>query len=67
MLNLADSALYMAKTRGRNRAIGIETVNVMPSEFDELLQGNLENSITEGKVTIQQLAGPVQNEILTTF
>ena len=66
-LNLADSALYMAKTRGRNQAIGIKTVEVSSEEFDELLQGDLENAIKQGKVTIQQIEGPVQHEILKEF
>ncbi len=67
MLNLADSALYMAKTRGRNQAIGIKVVGVKKEELDELLEGNLENSITQGRVTIEQIAGPVQNETATEF
>jgi diguanylate cyclase (GGDEF)-like protein len=67
MLNLADSALYMAKTRGRNQAIGIKVVGVKKEELDELLEGNLEKSITQGRVIIEQIAGPVQNEPTTEF
>ncbi|PRC94246.1 tetratricopeptide repeat-containing diguanylate cyclase [Solimicrobium silvestre] len=63
-LNLADSALYMAKTRGRNQAIGIKKVDVPKEEFDELLQGDLENSIKQGKITIEQIAGPPQSDIV---
>ncbi|PRC94247.1 tetratricopeptide repeat-containing diguanylate cyclase [Solimicrobium silvestre] len=64
MLNLADSALYMAKTRGRNQAIGIKVVNVKKEEFDALLEGDLENSIKQGKVIIEQIAGPEQHEAM---
>jgi len=67
MLNLADSALYMAKTRGRNQAIGIKAVGVKKEELDELLEGNLENSITQGRVTIEQIAGPVQHETTSEY
>ena len=62
MLNLADSALYMAKTRGRNQAIGIQLGNVQQDDLDELLEGNLENSVLQGRVSIEQIAGPEQNE-----
>ncbi len=67
MLNLADSALYMAKTRGRNQAIGIQINQVNQEELDELLQGNLEHAISLGKVSIEKIAGPVQNEATTEF
>ena len=67
MLNLADSALYMAKTRGRNQAIGIKVVGVEKENLDELLEGNLEISITQGRVTIEQIAGPAQNEATTQY
>jgi predicted signal transduction protein with EAL and GGDEF domain len=58
-LQLSDSALYMAKTRGRNQAIGINVIDASPSELAELLQGDLENAINRGAVEIQQIAGPV--------
>ncbi|MET3106748.1 diguanylate cyclase (GGDEF)-like protein [Oxalobacteraceae bacterium GrIS 1.18] len=67
MLNLADSALYMAKTRGRNQAIGINVVGVKQEDLDELLEGNLENSITQGRVTIAQIPGPVQKDNPTEY
>jgi diguanylate cyclase (GGDEF)-like protein len=65
MLNLADSALYMAKTRGRNQAVGIQLIGVSKEDLDELLEGNLENSIQQGRVSIEQIAGPIQHEKAT--
>ncbi|PRC92410.1 GGDEF: diguanylate cyclase (GGDEF) domain [Solimicrobium silvestre] len=59
-LNLADSMLFMAKTRGRNQAIGIKKVNVPKEEFDALLRSDLENAIQQGKIIIEQIAGPLQ-------
>ena len=64
-LHLADSALYMAKTRGRNQAIGISAIDVSPDEFATLLQGNLEDAIKQGIVQIQQIAGPAMMETAT--
>jgi diguanylate cyclase (GGDEF)-like protein len=67
MLNLADSALYMAKTRGRNQAVGLRLVDVKKEELDSMLEGNLENSIMQGRVSMVQIAGPVQHGITTQF
>ena len=58
MLNLADSALYMAKTRGRNQAIGILVDGMGNEDIDELLEGNIEQSILQGRVRIEQIPGP---------
>ena len=63
-LNLADSVLYMAKTRGRNQAIGIREVHVPKAEFDELVNSDLEQSIQAGKIVIEQIAGPLQEQRL---
>ena len=63
-LNLADSVLYMAKTRGRNQAIGIREVHVPRAEFDELVNSDLEQSIQTGKIVIEQIAGPLQEQRL---
>jgi diguanylate cyclase (GGDEF)-like protein len=58
-LHLADTSLYMAKTRGRNQAIGITNIKVSQAELPKLLQGDLEDAITQGLVQIEQINGPV--------
>lgn len=58
-LHLADTSLYMAKTRGRNQAIGITNIKVSQAELPKLLQGDLEDAITQGLVQIEQISGPV--------
>jgi diguanylate cyclase (GGDEF)-like protein len=58
-LHLADTSLYMAKTRGRNQAIGITNIKISQAELPKLLQGDLEDAITQGLVQIDQQAGPV--------
>jgi len=63
-LNVADAALYMAKTRGRNQAIGVGTIDLSPSELAELLQGDLEHAVERGAVKIQRIAGPVAAQAL---
>jgi diguanylate cyclase (GGDEF)-like protein len=57
-LNVADAALYMAKTRGRNQAIGVGAIDLSPNEMSELLQDDLEQAIARGTVKIQRIAGP---------
>lgn len=67
MLNLADSALYMAKTRGRNQAIGLRQANFNTEELDTLLAGELDHAILDGRVAVEQIVGPVQNETVTEY
>jgi len=67
-LHLADTALYMAKTKGRNQAIGISAIDISPNEFIKLVQGNLEDAIDQGLVQAQKIAGPaiLTNEDIDT-
>lgn len=61
ILNLADAALYMAKTRGRNQAIGIKAGKLLPLEAS--LSGKLDEAILQGQVVVESIAGPVQNAV----
>lgn len=67
MLNLADSALYMAKTRGRNQAVGLKLVGVGKEELDPLLAGGLDQAIQTGRVIVESIIGPAQNEVVAEY
>ena len=58
-LHLADTALYMAKTRGRNQAIGITVLDMSPENFAKLMQGDLEQAVADGLIEMQYMAGPI--------
>jgi diguanylate cyclase (GGDEF)-like protein len=57
-LHLADTALYLAKTRGRNQAVGVKLTDISAEEFARLLQGDLEDAVKSGLVELETLAGP---------
>lgn len=61
-LNLADAALYIAKTRGRNQAIGIQVGTHAP--LDAVLSNHLDDAILLGLVQIDSVAGPFQSETI---
>jgi diguanylate cyclase (GGDEF)-like protein len=57
-LHLADTALYLAKTRGRNQAIGVKIGDISMEEFARLMQGDLEDAVKSGLVELESIAGP---------
>jgi len=59
-LHLADTALYLAKTRGRNQAVGVKLGDIGTDEFARVLQGDLEDAVKSGLVELEALAGPGQ-------
>lgn len=59
-VNLADMALYTAKTQGRNRAIGIGAVHVHEAGSLQAIEADFEQARQSGRVELQQILGPRQ-------
>ncbi|MEA5445914.1 tetratricopeptide repeat-containing diguanylate cyclase [Gammaproteobacteria bacterium AB-CW1] len=57
-LNIADMALYLGKTHGRNRAIGILGVNRPFEEIRDALSNDLANAVDQGLVDHTTVKGP---------
>lgn len=51
-INLADMALYLAKSQGRNRAVGIEHADAADAEGLRALEGDFERAAIEGRVRL---------------
>jgi diguanylate cyclase (GGDEF)-like protein len=54
----ADMALYIAKSQGRNRAVGIEAVEAPDSQALKAIQGDLESACSKGQVRLKHINGP---------
>ncbi|MBQ0936871.1 tetratricopeptide repeat-containing diguanylate cyclase [Ideonella paludis] len=57
-LNLADMALYLAKTQGRNQALGIRGLQVDGPEALADIEADFDDARRSGKVQLQAVAGP---------
>jgi diguanylate cyclase (GGDEF)-like protein len=57
-VNWVDLALYNAKARGRNRAIGIGTVNVNDAASLARVEADIEAASAAGLVSLKEVAGP---------
>jgi len=57
-INLADMALYTAKSQGRNRAVGLVSANAPDAAALRGIEGDFERAWHEGRVTLRQTAGP---------
>src|SRR5262249_3937964 len=52
-VNLADMALYTAKSQGRNRAVGIVEAEAADAEALRRLEGDFERAWVEGRVQLR--------------
>jgi diguanylate cyclase (GGDEF)-like protein len=59
---LVDAALYLAKTQGRNRAIGITALQAASEEDVRRIERDLEGAAQRGDVLLTSLPGPTQPE-----
>jgi diguanylate cyclase (GGDEF)-like protein len=57
-INLADMALYTAKSHGRNRAVGIVHIAADDDAGLRALEADFERAFTEGRVSLQIDPGP---------
>lgn len=58
-INLVDTAMYLAKAHGRNRAYGVRLLQACDEAALEAITGSLEGAWRDGRVTLTQLPGPV--------
>jgi diguanylate cyclase (GGDEF)-like protein len=57
-INLADMALYSAKSQGRNRAVGLVSSAAEDAAGLRAIEGDFERAWHEGRVTLRQTPGP---------
>ena len=57
-VNLADMALYSAKSQGRNRAVGLVSAAAPDAQGLRTIERDFERAWHEGRVTLRQTAGP---------
>lgn len=61
-LHIADMALYMGKTHGRNRAIGVDGLKVPFEEVRDTVSSDLAGAVERDQVAITTILGPDQDE-----
>jgi len=57
-VNLADMALYTAKSHGRNRAVGLVAASAGDAQSLHAIEADFDRSWHEGRVTLRQTPGP---------
>jgi diguanylate cyclase (GGDEF)-like protein len=60
-INLADMALYSAKSQGRNRAVGLVSASASDAQSLRAIEGDFERAWHEGRVTLRQTPGPMSS------
>jgi diguanylate cyclase (GGDEF)-like protein len=59
-INLVDTALYLAKAHGRNRAYGVRMLQARSEAEFDVVGRSLEDAWLAGEVALTRLEGPVQ-------
>jgi diguanylate cyclase (GGDEF)-like protein len=65
-MQLADLALYHAKNKGRNRAYGLTGLRAAWRQALPLLEHGLDAALDAGVLDVVEVAGPGQNDALTS-
>jgi len=63
-INLADMALYIAKSQGRNQAVGITSTTATSAEALREIEADFDSAWHAGRVTLLQTPGPESVEVL---
>jgi predicted signal transduction protein with EAL and GGDEF domain len=63
-INLVDTAMYLAKAHGRNRAYGVRQIDADTLEGFEQIGRNLESSWHAGQVVLSAFPGPAREEVV---
>jgi diguanylate cyclase (GGDEF)-like protein len=58
-INLADMALYTAKSQGRNRAVGIVAAQAPAAQELRRIEADFDRAWHEGRITLKVAPGPV--------
>lgn len=58
-VNIADAALYKAKSSGRNRAISIADQQVDTADIKEVIERDFEEALAKGYIHIETITGPL--------
>jgi diguanylate cyclase (GGDEF)-like protein len=61
-INLADMALYTAKSQGRNRAVGISAASADEDEALRRIESDFDQAWHQGSLTLQRTQGPAVPE-----
>jgi diguanylate cyclase (GGDEF)-like protein len=62
-IDLVDTAMYLAKAHGRNRAYGIESVAAQDEAGLQTLAASIEAAWLDGSIKLLALHGPVADEV----
>jgi diguanylate cyclase (GGDEF)-like protein len=66
-IDLVDTALYLAKAHGRNRAYGVRNLHAHDDAQLDAISRSLEEAWRAGQVSLTLLRGPVEAEPATTI
>jgi diguanylate cyclase (GGDEF)-like protein len=62
-IKFADAALYFAKAKGRNRAIGIEKIHAKTKNYSQLFD-HFEEAVARGDIEIKESLGLSETNVL---
>jgi alpha-D-ribose 1-methylphosphonate 5-triphosphate diphosphatase PhnM len=64
-INLVDTAMYLAKAHGRNRAYGVHLLHARDEAALQEITRSLESAWRDGQVSLTQLQGHTPAAVVT--